>query len=528
MVKKLPDWQRIRAEEHFLLLKEYEDTFVKKEMLLSGSKFRKCLALRKFCEIKGLSFSTFNRWRKYYKQYGIEGLIPSYWLISTPSLRTKHRAKRKQSGPITFVRLAIPANKPLACLSKLAKVIASMKSTTIEVKKSSLRALRFMLRLYVQRASMAITPPLTGEEKYQLRKYRIGKNKNCRIRATAIQMMNEHRPLIDIGMETGKSSQTIYRWVTQFNASRLQFVENKRYSPKRDEKISQRATRIVDIIHKQPSFYDINRTSWTLKAIALAYERTYGENISCSMISRIVKATGITWRHARKVWTSPDPLYREKIGKVIETLQNLQVGEAFFFIDEAGPCRVKKYGGKALAPNDERREIPETQKPKGSVQLIAALEALSNQVTWRFISSRSTRNIISMLDQLCSAYPLCSTLFVTWDDISCHSSHELKAWVVRHNSSVAESSDGPVISIVPLPSRAQFLNVIESVFGGMKKAVIYNSDYGSKKEMEMAIARHFEERNRFFQENPKRAGNKIWDKEAFDLNKLHGGLFKKM
>jgi hypothetical protein len=85
-----------------------------------------------------------------------------------------------------------------------------------------------------------------------------------------------------------------------------------------------------------------------------------------------------------------------------------------------------------------------------------------------------------------------------------------------------------MISIVPLPSRAQFLNVIESVFGGMKKAVIYNSDYGSKKEMEEAIARHFEERNLFFQHNPKRAGNKIWDKEAFDLNKLPGGLFKKM
>ena len=187
-----------------------------------------------------------------------------------------------------------------------------------------------------------------------------------------------------------------------------------------------------------------------------------------------------------------------------------------------------KYGGKALTPNDEQRVIPEIQSPKGSVQLIAALEALSNQVAWRFISSRSTSNVVSMLDQLCSDYALCSTLFVTWDDISCHRSDALKAWIRLHNSSVSEVSAGPVVSIVPLPSRAQFLNVIESVFGGMKKAVIYNSDYGSKKEMEEAIARHFEERNRFFQENPKRAGNKIWDKEAFDLDKLPGGLFKTM
>jgi hypothetical protein len=91
-----------------------------------------------------------------------------------------------------------------------------------------------------------------------------------------------------------------------------------------------------------------------------------------------------------------------------------------------------------------------------------------------------------------------------------------------------ENEHRPLVKIVPLPSRAQFLNVIESVFGGMKKAVIHNSNYGSKKEMKIAIARHFEERNLFFKANPKRAGNKIWDREAFDLDKLAGGLFRKM
>lgn len=70
--------------------------------------------------------------------------------------------------------------------------------------------------------------------------------------------------------------------------------------------------------------------------------------------------------------------------------------------------------------------------------------------------------------------------------------------------------------------------VIESVFGGMKKAVICNSDYPTAKDMQAAIARHFEERNTYYQENPKRAGNKIWDKQKFDFDKLAGGLFKKM
>ncbi|MDD2469036.1 MAG: hypothetical protein PHI97_34125, partial [Desulfobulbus sp.] len=58
--------------------------------------------------------------------------------------------------------------------------------------------------------------------------------------------------------------------------------------------------------------------------------------------------------------------------------------------------------------------------------------------------------------------------------------------------------------------------------------VIHNSNYGSKKEMEAAVSRHFEERNLYYKNNPKRAGNKIWDREAFDLDKLPGGLFRTM
>lgn len=62
----------------------------------------------------------------------------------------------------------------------------------------------------------------------------------------------------------------------------------------------------------------------------------------------------------------------------------------------------------------------------------------------------------------------------------------------------------------------------------MKKAVICNSDYATAHNMQEAIARHFEERNQFFRDNPKRAGKKIWDKQKFDFDRLAGGLFKKM
>ena len=70
-----------------------------------------------------------------------------------------------------------------------------------------------------------------------------------------------------------------------------------------------------------------------------------------------------------------------------------------------------------------------------------------------------------------------------------------------------------MVELVPLPARAQFLNVIESVFSGMARAIIHNSDYQSIEEAMQAIDRYFADRNHYFKESPKRAGNKIWGQE---------------
>ena len=65
----------------------------------------------------------------------------------------------------------------------------------------------------------------------------------------------------------------------------------------------------------------------------------------------------------------------------------------------------------------------------------------------------------------------------------------------------------------PLPAGAQFLNVIESIFSGMARAVIHNSDYSSADAVRAAIDRYFADRNLHFQEHPPRAGKRIWGKE---------------
>jgi hypothetical protein len=101
-------------------------------------------------------------------------------------------------------------------------------------------------------------------------------------------------------------------------------------------------------VHAKPSAYGINRSSWHRPSIVRAYEQEHNETISVEYTGQLLRQSGYAIRKARKVLTSPDPHYREKVDLLLSTLQNLKPGELFFFVDELGPLRVKKYGGRAL------------------------------------------------------------------------------------------------------------------------------------------------------------------------------------
>lgn len=145
----------------------------------------------------------------------------------------------------------------------------------------------------------------------------------------------------------------------------------------------------------------------------------------------------------------------------------------------------------------------------------AALELSTNQVTHFYSKEKNTGEMIRLIDLPQAQYQPCSKLFIMWDAAQWHCSKKLLQHIKDVNDVRCRNTHStPEIVLAPLPSSAQFLNVIESVFSGLAKAVIHNSDYQSVEECQYAIDRHFNERNNHFQSNPKKAGNKIWGKEA--------------
>ena len=88
------------------------------------------------------------------------------------------------------------------------------------------------------------------------------------------------------------------------------------------------ATRaLIEILHHKPKVYGINRSNWTQGSLAVAFEKLYGQRPSKSTVSRLLKEAGLSWKKSRRVLTSPDPNYREKVESLLKTLQSLKVDE---------------------------------------------------------------------------------------------------------------------------------------------------------------------------------------------------------
>ena len=270
---------------------------------------------------------------------------------------------------------------------------------------------------------------------------------------------------------------------------------------------------LIPLLHTPPFACGINRTSWKLSDLQRKLKEK-GIPVTIGTIRQVIRNSGFKWRNARKKLTSNDPNYKEKVERIQHILSHLGPNERFFSVDEYGPFAIQMRGGRSLVGPGESRVIPQYQKSKGSLIVTAALERSTNQVIHFYSKQTNSAEMLRMLNLLLELYRDKDTLYISWDAVSWHDSEAIHNKVYYLNSERRRLENGaPQVMLVPLPSGSQFLNVIESVFSGMALAVIHNSNYEDEEEAKTAIDIHFYNRNSYFLNNPKRAGDKIGGKE---------------
>jgi transposase len=283
----------------------------------------------------------------------------------------------------------------------------------------------------------------------------------------------------------------------------------QRYPKKSNDEALKEA--VFALLHEPPSQYGLNRTSWRMVDLE-AVLRSKGLSACYKVLQTILREGGGRWRRAKVVLTSKDPDYQAKLDKVMAIVGALKPTERFFSIDEYGPFYVRRMTGRRLSAPDDPPKVPQWQHGRGKLTMTAAVEISRNQVTHFYSENKNTSEMLKLIDVLVKQYADCEKLYLSWDAATWHKSNRLFERIEELNL-LATETRLPKVEIVPLPSNAQFLNIIESVFSGMARAVIHNSDYPTLEAAQDAIDRYFADRNEHFRLSGERAGKKIWGLE---------------
>jgi hypothetical protein len=81
--------------------------------------------------------------------------------------------------------------------------------------------------------------------------------------------------------------------------------------------------------------------------------------------------------------------------------------------------------------------------------------------------SKDTTAVIDLIEILLNQHLNKTRLYMVWDAASWHDSTSLVDWIDAFNRKTTETKEGPVITLVPLPSRSQFLNVMDLDLPGL-------------------------------------------------------------
>src|SRR6266853_6717587 len=193
-----------------------------------------------------------------------------------------------------------------------------------------------------------------------LKKWRQSSDRRLWEKAFALQAMSSGDPLEKICRKIERSRKTIVQWLQLYRTKGLPPLSSPRtraISPSSLCAIKERGERLLRLIHEPPQLHNVNRASWSLGSLVEAYKKEYGSLISRSTVSEFFKQSGYKFKKAKKVLTSPDPNFRNKLEVIKQTLAKLEPEEKFFSIDEFGPFSVRFVEEEVLVQRDTIQPI---------------------------------------------------------------------------------------------------------------------------------------------------------------------------
>jgi len=227
--------------------------------------------------------------------------------------------------------------------------------------------------------------------------------------------------------------------------------------------------RVVQLAMSPPP---AGRSRWTTRLLGKVVKLTSG------CVSDILRKNDLKPHLVRTYKVSRDPKFAEKVEDVVGLYLNPPENAVVLSVDEKTSIQALERTQLPL-PLRSGRAVRHTHdyKRHGVVDLFAALEIATGQVTHELRDSHTGADFLSFMKKVDRSYPD-RELHVILDNSSTHSTPDVTAWLAAH----------PNVRFHYTPTSASWLNQVEGFFGILGKQSLSATHFPSKRALREHIA----------------------------------------
>ena len=345
---------------------------------------------------------------------------------------------------------------------------------------------------------VAAALPITDEQRVELEKFAAASSLPHRqvTQARALLWAAEGVANEEIARRSGVDSDAVRRW-------RSRFVEQGSagvgvIAKGRGRRPSLAPVTVADLLRiSREELPSDGSTQWSTRSLAARV------GIGKDAVAKI-------WAdHSLKPWKvktfkiSNDPRFEEKLVDVVGLYMNPPERAAVFSFDEKTQCQALDRTQPSLPMKPGRAgTMTHDYKRNGTIDLFAAMNVATGEVLTDLRKGHTGADVLRFFKQIDASVPRGLDVHVVLDNLSAHSTPEIKAWLAHKNRRRWH--------IHPTPTSSSWLNLVERWFKELTDKRLRRGIFTSVADLADAITTWAEHWN----ENPKPF---VWKATAEDI-----------
>jgi transposase len=322
-------------------------------------------------------------------------------------------------------------------------------------------------------------------------------------RARVVLMSDARVPGREIALRLDLSPEHVSVIRSRFLAEGVAGLADRPKSGRKDHAVS--AATEACIVQMAMSPPPAGRSRWTTRLLG----KQVGLTAGC--VSDVLRRNGLKPHLVRTYKVSRDPDFAAKVKDVVGLYLNPPEHAVVLSVDEKTSIQALERTQLPL-PLRSGRATRHTHdyKRHGVVDLYAALEVATGNVTHRVTQSHTATDFLAFMNTVVRRYPR-RQLHVVLDNSSSHSTPDVTAWLAKHTR----------VHFHYTPTSASWLNQVEGFFGILGKQSLSNTDFYSK----TALREHLRAYMRAWNRNPTTFA---WTKPAAAITASHRRMLKRI